>query len=684
MDGHSSFDPALFQLLPTPAFAVNAAGEVTIWNDAASRLVGKGAEEVVGKPHWQAFFAEETVTPVTRALAIGASRSGGLDYVDASGQPQKLLLEVSAIVVGEAVTSAVATLSLPVKGDAAGQALRSGLQELAGAVGQGQLSHRLDSGQFSGFHGEVATMVNETLDAACSPIGELKRILGRIAEGRVDEEVDGDFQGDHKEMQDAVNAVVSSLKRLIGEMHNLILCGQEGMLEERGKMENFSGAFAEIVGGVNFTLDMILMPITEANRILTQISQGKFDELIEAPFSGDHGKMKDAVNGVGTAVQSLGAELQRLVTACNQSELDARGDVSGFQGDYAELILGVNQMMDALYAPVRAVCEGLVRVAEGDLTAYVPKPVLDRLANHEALTALNSSLDGLNDILIEVSSASTQIDAGAKEIATAAQDLASGAAEQAATLEQITASMAQMGDQTKQNAANALQARSLTTEAQNGATRGDVQMKAMVQAMGDIEESSRSINKIIRVIDEIAFQTNLLALNAAVEAARAGVHGKGFAVVAEEVRNLAGRSAKAAKETTEMIEGSIKKVEHGMQIAEETELALQVIVGSVGKTADLVNEIASASGEQARGISEVNIGLAHINKVTQRNASNAEESAASAEELSGQSTQMSAMLSRFELRKSTGMLSAGGAGGPVNITPEMLAQYKAYLASQGQ
>jgi methyl-accepting chemotaxis protein len=298
------------------------------------------------------------------------------------------------------------------------------------------------------------------------------------------------------------------------------------------------------------------------------------------------------------------------------------------------------------------------------------------------LTALNSSLDGLNDILVEVSSASEQINTGANEIATAAQELASGAAEQAATLEEITASMSQMGSQTKQNADNANQARALTTEARDGATRGDTQMKAMVLAMGDIDESSRNINKIIRVIDEIAFQTNLLALNAAVEAARAGVHGKGFAVVAEEVRNLAGRSAKAAKETTEMIEGSIRKVEHGMQIAEETESALEVIVTSVSKTADLVSEIASASGEQARGIGEVNIGLTHINEVTQRNASNAEESAASAEELAGQSSQMREMLDRFNLRKSVGVVPAAGSGGPVNITPEMLAKYKAYLASR--
>ncbi|MEW6171642.1 MAG: methyl-accepting chemotaxis protein, partial [Bacillota bacterium] len=248
---------------------------------------------------------------------------------------------------------------------------------------------------------------------------------------------------------------------------------------------------------------------------------------------------------------------------------------------------------------------------------------------------------------------------GSRQISDSSQALSQGASESASTLEEITSSMEQVTAQTKHNADNATHANQLADQARLSAEKGNGQMTAMVDAMNEINESAANISKIIKAIDEIAFQTNLLALNAAVEAARAGKHGKGFAVVAEEVRNLAERSARAAKETAELIEGSIKKTEAGTRIVEETSNALEEIVQGATKVTDLIGEIASASKEQALGIGQINQGLTQVDQVTQQNTASAEELAASSEELSAQALQLKQMLGRFQL-KSQQTLQAQG------------------------
>lgn len=298
--------------------------------------------------------------------------------------------------------------------------------------------------------------------------------------------------------------------------------------------------------------------------------------------------------------------------------------------------------------------KALTMLAAGDLTfEAAPKDADDALGN-----ALKKAGEDLNMIINEINMAAQQIASGANEVSNSSQALSQGATESAAALEEISASMTELASQTTTNAENANQANQLAQQSRDEAEKGNRQMNDLMGAMVEINESSQNISKIIKVIDEIAFQTNLLALNAAVEAARAGKHGKGFAVVAEEVRNLAARSAKAARETAELIEGSAEKVATGSQLADHTAEALKGIVAGSTQVTDLVAEIAAASNEQANGIAQINQGLSQIEQVTQQNTAASEQGAAAAEELSSQAEQMREMLARFTTHNHTGSRSS--------------------------
>jgi methyl-accepting chemotaxis protein len=315
--------------------------------------------------------------------------------------------------------------------------------------------------------------------------------------------------------------------------------------------------------------------------------------------------------------------------------------------EMGDLARGFQAMVEAQ----RARAEIAQAIASGDLTQRVEiASDQDRLGK-----ALDQMVRSLNRVMGQIGTSAEQVQDGSGQVSESSQALSQGATEQASSLEEITSSITEISSQTRTNAENASQASRLASEARDAAETGDKEMENMVAAMEDINNSSQAISKIIKVIDEIAFQTNLLALNAAVEAARAGKHGKGFAVVAEEVRNLASRSAKAAQETAQLIEGSVAKVGNGSQIADQTAQSLQEIVGKITTVADLVAEIAAASDEQAKGVNQINQGLSQIDQVTQQNTANAEETASAAEELSSQAVELRRLVSRFRV-------DAGGTG----------------------
>ena len=421
---------------------------------------------------------------------------------------------------------------------------------------------------------------------------------------------------------------------------------QEIHIDQKDEIGQLATAFKQMLEGLK-----------AKTNVASEIARGNVD--VEVNIASEKDALGKAMNEMKNSIAALIREGKALAKAGEEGRLDVRGDTAKFQGGFREVLEGMNNIIENILKPVNEAVGCLAEMAKGDLTVSVTG---NYQGDHAIMKeSLNSTLAALNDILGQVAVATEQIASGSQQVSDSSQSLSQGATEQASSLEEVTSSMTEMGSQTKQNADNATQANQLASSARENAETGNEQMQAMLGAMGEINESSGQISKIIKVIDEIAFQTNLLALNAAVEAARAGVHGKGFAVVAEEVRNLAQRSAKAAKETTELIEGSVKKAENGGNIANATAKALEEIMSGITKVTDLVGEIASASNEQAQGIGQISEALGQIDQVTQSNTASAEESAAASEELSGQAVQLKGMLSKFTLVNSGNSQNRGPA-----------------------
>lgn len=329
---------------------------------------------------------------------------------------------------------------------------------------------------------------------------------------------------------------------------------------------------------------------------------------------------------------------------------DADADTRDVREDFKNINNSLEASVNTIKSYIIETTDILEAVADKDFTLNIER---NYLGDFSALReSINFIIAQFNTILTEINKSATQVETGAEQVAATGQTLSDGASQQASSVEEISSIVTEVTEQTKQNAENANKASDLSLEVKIDAQRGSDEMVGMLSAMDAIKDSSKSISSVIKVIDDIAFQTNILALNAAVEAARAGEHGKGFAVVAEEVRNLAARSAKAAKETTELIDNSINKVDDGYEIAHDTAEALKKIMTGVTNAVEVLGTIAEASAQQAEAITQIDSGVTQISEVTQTNTATAEESASASEEMAGQAHILKNMINAFQLKGS--------------------------------
>ncbi|WP_420429680.1 methyl-accepting chemotaxis protein [Algiphilus sp.] len=381
-----------------------------------------------------------------------------------------------------------------------------------------------------------------------------------------------------------------------------------------------------------------------------------------------------------TAEVAVEQEISGIVQGAVNGDFSARVAVVDKEDFFLRLAEGMNQLLDTNEKAFNEVLGILGSMAEGDLTKRITAEYSGTFAKLKE--DANSTMDKLTEMVVSIRQASESINVAAREIAAGNSDLSSRTEEQAASLEETASSMEELTATVKQNADNAKQANEQTISASNVATRGGEVVQQVVTTMSEINASSKKIADIIGVIDGIAFQTNILALNAAVEAARAGEQGRGFAVVAGEVRNLAQRSASAAKEIKQLISDSVEKISGGTELVNRAGSTMEEIVASVKRVTDIMAEISSASAEQSSGIEQVSQTVTQMDEVTQQNASLVEEASAAARSMEEQARSMEALVQRFsiseamtrELQRRSLMVPSSEAGHRADVDPRPRAE----------
>jgi methyl-accepting chemotaxis protein len=549
-------------------------------------------------------------------------------------------------------------------------------------------------GYSQGLHGEFAVALEQfnavakTLSTTTTAITEL---MNSINDGDFNKTVVVDVQGTYKLTVDSAMEAMVSMQGMLGDIGKVMSEVAQGNVNQRVQIDG-RGSLGKLKNDINLSLDA-LNSLNDIAVIASALSQGDLTQTINRNYPGTFGSVISGMNDTVEALKSIVNEIHTVVeSAANQGDFSKRMELSGKHGfgrTIGELLNQLNDTTEAGLKDITRVAKSyalgdfgqkissdyrgtlgetkdsinalsdtsstslidIMRVAnamsDGDLTQSITSAYPGAFG--QTSSGINTTVNTLKKLVSEIKEATESISTDAKQIAEGNSDLSKRTEEQASNLEKTAASMEELSATVKQNADNAKQANQLATAASSVAVKGGAVVAQVVATMSAINDSAKKIEDIISVINGIAFQTNILALNAAVEAARAGEQGRGFAVVAGEVRNLAQRSASAAKEIKDLIADSVSKTAEGTIQVENAGLTMQEIVASVQHVADIMGEITAASQEQSIGIAQVNDAVSKMDEVTQQNTALVEEAAAAAESMLEQTDELMNAVSVFQL-----------------------------------
>ncbi len=466
-----------------------------------------------------------------------------------------------------------------------------------------------------------------------------------IAAGNLSTNIDIKTEDESGQMLKAMKHVQGILQSLLEEMNHMSRQHDAGDIDVKVDEAKFQGDFRKMANGVNSMVGEHISVKKKAMAVFESFGKGDFKANIEK-LPGKKAFINETIEAVRHNLKTISDDTHMLIQAVAEGDLDKRANADQLQGDWKQMIQGINQILDGIVQPVNEAISVLKEIEQGNLTKTVTGDYRGHLDDFKQ--TVNNTVNKLSDVINQTAQASQVVSQASQEVAQGAMDLSQRVQEQAAAIEETSSTMEEMTSSVRNNAEHAKEASSVAHTVQGQSDTGSTVMKQTIEAMNAIQESSHKISDIVTLIDGIAFQTNLLALNAAVEAARAGEHGRGFAVVAGEVRSLAQKSADAAKEITSLITESVTRIDQGTQLASESGEVLSGINQSIDEVAQMIEQIAQASNQQMEGINQVHKAISQIDEVTQQNAALVEETAAAADSMNEQAESMDRNMAFFK------------------------------------
>ena len=572
--------------------------------------------------------------------------------------------------------------------------LISNMQNMSAEHDKGNIDVVVDTNAYSGSFKEVAHEVNQMVAGHIDSNNKAMAVAKAFGEGNFEVPLE-QFSGKKAFINETLEKVRGNIKTFVSEMNNMSTAHDAGDIDARMHEDKFVGTYRQMAHDLNSMINGHVDMNRKAIAVVEGFGAGNFDVVLE-PLPGKKAFINHAIESTRSNIKTFVADMNAMSYAHDAGDIDKNMDEAKFSGTYKAMAQGVNEMIAGHVDMNKKAIEVVQGFGRGDFELQLAQlPGKKAFINHaieqvrsnlialsrdvqilseaaadgrvttradaskhygdfrKIIEGFNATLETIVRPILAIKEAAEAINTAANEISSGNVDLSKRTEQQVSSLEKTASSMDELAATVKQNAESAKQANQLAGAASGVAIKGGEVVGQVVNTMSAINNSAKKIEDIISVIDGIAFQTNILALNAAVEAARAGEQGRGFAVVAGEVRNLAQRSATAAKEIKELIVDSVSKTAEGTAQVEQAGKTMQDIVASVKRVTDIMGEITAASSEQSAGIDQVNAAVASMDETTQQNAALVEQAAAAAESLAEQAGSLIEVVSAFKLTESS-------------------------------